>query len=145
MKLHELKNPRGARKRRKIVGRGSGSGLGKTCGKGHKGQKSRSGGGVPLYFEGGQMPLIRRLPKIGFTNIFRKEYAVVNLDTLAGLGLEGEVTAESLASRGVIRPGLPLKVLGRGEIEKPVTVSAARFSKTAAEKIEKAGGKAVVI
>ncbi len=146
MNLHSIKPAKGSRKRRKIVGRGTGSGLGKTCGKGHKGQKARAGGGKTVPgFEGGQMPLIRRLPKVGFTNIFRKEYAVVNLDSVARLGLEGDVTPQTLAERGVIRSGLPLKVLGRGDLDKPLTIHATKFSRTAVEKIEKAGGKAVVI
>ncbi len=146
MKLHTLEPSKGSRKRKKTLGRGSGSGHGKTCGRGHKGQKSRSGGGKPApSFEGGQMPLIRRLPKVGFTNIFRKEYDVVNLDTISRLGLEGEVTPQILAERGVIRPDRPLKILGRGQLDKPFNISAAKFSRTAVEKIEKAGGKAVVI
>jgi len=146
MKLHTLKPAKGSRKAPRIIGRGSGSGHGKTCGKGNKGQKSRAGGGKPApFFEGGQMPLIRRLPKFGFTNLFRKEYAIVNLATLARLGLDGEVTAQLLVDRGAIRPNLPLKVLGQGELDKPLTISAAKFSKSAMEKIEKAGGKAVVI
>jgi len=146
MKLHTLKPSKGSRKGRKIVGRGHGSGLGKTCGRGHKGQKSRSGGGKPARnFEGGQMPLERRLPKVGFTNIFKKEYEVINLDTLAKLDVEGDITAETLAEKGLIRLKRPLKILGRGQLDKPLNISAAKFSKTAMEKIEKAGGKAVVI
>ncbi|MBI5814621.1 MAG: 50S ribosomal protein L15 [Nitrospinae bacterium] len=147
MKLHKLKGAEGSRKKRKRVGRGCGSGHGGTSGKGHKGQKARSGGSVPAWFEGGQMPLSRRLPKFGFTNIFREEFAVVNLDTLSGLDVSGEVTAETLAEKGVIRSGgkARLKILGRGEIAKALTVKAAKFSKSAAEKIEKAGGKAVVV
>jgi len=141
MKLHTLKASEGSRKNRKRVGRGTGSGLGKTAGKGHKGQKARSGGSIARGFEGGQMPLARRLPKFGFTNIFREEYEIVNLDTLSRLGIEGEVTPEILAQRGVIRAKRKLKILGRGEIDKPVSVTASKFSKTAVEKIEKAGGK----
>jgi len=146
MKLHTLESSEGSRKGRKIVGRGHGSGLGKTCGRGHKGQKSRSGGGKPARnFEGGQMPLERRLPKRGFTNVFKKEYEVLNLDTLVKLDLKGDITPETLAERGVIHPKRPLKILGRGQLDTPLNISAAKFSKTAMEKIEKAGGKAVVI
>ncbi len=145
MKLHELKPVKGSKKNKKLLGRGIGSGLGKTSGRGHKGQKSRSGASIPAYFEGGQMPISRRLPKVGFTNIFKKKFAVINLDTLAGHSLEGEISAKILVEKGVIRKNLPLKVLGRGEVEKPFTVNAVKFSKTAKEKIEKAGGKVVVV
>lgn len=141
MKLHTLKTPRRAAKNRKRVGRGAGSGHGKTSGRGHKGQKSRSGGSIARGFEGGQMPLARRLPKFGFTNIFREEYAIVNLDTLSRLGLEGEITPDVLVEKGVIGKNRKLKVLGRGEAPKSVTVTASKFSKTAVEKIENAGGK----
>jgi len=145
MKLHKLEAPRGSRKKGKRLGRGSGSGLGKTSGKGHKGQKSRSGGSIPRGFEGGQMPLARRLPKFGFTNIFREEYEIVNLDTIARLDIEGEVSPEALAERGVIRKNRKLKVLAKGEISRPVIVIASKFSKAAAEKIQKAGGEARVV
>ncbi len=145
MNLHTLKPAKGSKRKRKLLGRGSGSGLGKTCGKGHKGQNCRSGGGVRKGFEGGQMPLARRLPKFGFTNIFREEIEVVNLDTLAKLDIEGEITPEALVERGVIRANRKLKVLGRGDVDKAITVKAARFSKTAVQKLEKAGGKALVI
>jgi len=146
MRLHALKPAKGSRKKRKIVGRGAGSGSGKTSGRGHKGQKSRSGGGKPSpFFEGGQMPLIRRLPKFGFTNPFTKRYAIINLRDLVRMGLEGDVTPQKLVERGAIRPKLPLKVLGYGELDRSLTISASKFSKSALEKIEKAGGKAVVI
>lgn len=145
MKPHTLKPAKGSTKRRKIVGRGSGSGHGKTSCRGHKGQKSRAGHNIPKGFEGGQMPLIRRLPKFGFTNIFREEYEIINLDTLSKLDIKDEVTSESLAERGVIRSKRKLKVLGRGDITKALTIKASRFSKTAAKKIEDAGGKALVI
>ena len=146
MKLHTIESAKGTRKNKKFVGRGPGSGWGKTCGKGQKGQKCRSGNGKPApYFEGGQMPLIRRLPKVGFTNIFRKEYAIVNLKTLSLLELEGEITAEILVEKGTIKAGLPLKILGSGELTKPATIKASKFSKSAVEKIEKSGGQAVVI
>ncbi len=138
MRLHELAPAKGSKSSRKRVGRGPGSGLGKTAGRGEKGQKSRSGYSRRPGFEGGQMPLIRRVPKRGFTNIFRAEYAVVNLAQLAGL--EGEVTPELLAARGLARAGRPLKVLGDGEVAAPLTVRAHKFSKTARAKIEAAGG-----
>ena len=145
MKLHELKPDKGAKKRRKVVGRGPGSGHGKTSCRGHKGQNSRAGGGVRPGFEGGQMPLARRLPKYGFTNIFRKEYDIVNLADLERVAAEGEVTVETLVEKGVVRGKRKLKILGNGDVTKALTVKASKFSKTAAEKIEKAGGKALVI
>jgi large subunit ribosomal protein L15 len=138
MKLHDLTPAKGSKKDRKRVGRGPGSGLGKTAGRGEKGQKSRSGYSRRPGFEGGQMPLVRRVPKRGFTNIFRTEYAVINLAQLAGL--EGEVTPELLASKGMVRSGRPLKVLGDGEVSAALAVKAHKFSKTAREKIEAAGG-----
>jgi large subunit ribosomal protein L15 len=145
MKMHEIKPAKGARRKRKIVGRGAASGLGKTSGKGNKGQNARSGGTRHPRFEGGQMPIIRRLPKRGFTNIFKKEYNTINLDAIARLEITGEVTAQVLAEHGFVRANKPLKVLGRGEITKPMVVKAARFSKSAADKIEKAGGQAVTV
>lgn len=138
MKLHELSPAKGSKKSRKRVGRGPGSGLGKTAGRGHKGQKSRSGYSQRLGFEGGQMPLIRRVPKRGFTNIFRREYAVVNVGDLEGF--EGEVTPEMLVERGLVRSGMPVKVLGDGEIASPLQIKAHRFSKGARQKVEAAGG-----
>ena len=138
MKLHELSPAKGSRKPRKRVGRGPGSGTGKTAGRGEKGQKSRSGYSQRDGFEGGQMPLVRRVPKRGFTNIFKTEYAVVNLSQLAEL--EGDVTPESLASHGLVRSGKPVKVLGDGEIGKALKVTANKFSKSARAKIEAAGG-----
>lgn len=145
--LNQLKAPKGATKNRKRLGRGESSGHGKTSGKGHKGQKARSGGFHKVGFEGGQMPLARRLPKRGFTNIFRKDFAVVNLDTLAKLPDSViEVDVAVLKERGLIKKVLGgLKVLGNGEIKRAFTVKAKKFSKTAQEKIEKAGGKAVAI
>ena len=146
MKLHELKPAKGSRHTRTRVGRGSGSGLGKTSGRGHKGQKSRSGGGVRLGFEGGQMPLYRRLPKRGFTNIFKKEIININLDDLNSFDNGTVVTPELLVEKGIIKNVKDgLKVLGNGELEKSLTVQAHGFSKAAAEKIEMAGGKAEVI
>lgn len=138
MKLHELSPAEGSRKDRKRIGRGPGSGTGKTAGRGHKGQKSRSGYSRRLGFEGGQMPLIRRVPKRGFTNIFRKEYSIVNLRDLNDF--EGEVTPETLAQRGLVRRGDEVKILGEGEVETALQVKAHRFSRTAREKIEAAGG-----
>jgi large subunit ribosomal protein L15 len=138
MRLHDLSSAEGSKKDRKRVGRGPGSGLGKTAGRGEKGQKSRSGYSRRPGFEGGQMPLIRRVPKRGFTNIFRTEYTVVNLAQLAGL--EGEIGPELLASKGLVRAGRRLKVLGDGEVESALTVRAHKFSKSARAKIEAAGG-----
>lgn len=146
MRLDELKPAEGSRFERKRVGRGIGSGTGKTSGKGHKGQNARSGGGVRPGFEGGQMPLYRRLPKRGFTNIFAKEYVAVNVSELERFENGTEVTAELLKESGVIskvKDGV--KILGRGELTKKLTVKVAKFSASAQEKIEKAGGKAEVI
>lgn len=146
MKLDELKPAEGSRFERKRIGRGIGSGTGKTSGKGHKGQNARSGGGVRPGFEGGQMPLYRRLPKRGFTNIFAKEYVAVNVSELERFDNGTEVSAELLKEAGVIskvKDGV--KILGRGEITKKLTVKAAKFSASAQEKIEKAGGKTEVI
>jgi large subunit ribosomal protein L15 len=146
MKLHELKPAEGSRHVRKRVGRGIGSGLGKTSGKGHKGQNARSGGGVRPGFEGGQNPLYRRLPKRGFTNINRKEYAVVSLDALNRFAEGTVVTPELLKETGVIsalRDGV--KVLANGELNVKLTVKAHKFSQAAAEKIAQVGGTAEVI
>lgn len=139
MKLHELSPAKGSKHSRKRVGRGPGSGLGKTAGKGEKGQKSRSGYSRRPGFEGGQMPLLRRVPKRGFTNIWKVEYAVVNVSDLAEL--EGAVTPDSLAEHGLVRRGRPVKVLGNGELSKALTVSAHKFSGSARAKIEAAGGR----
>ncbi len=143
MKLHELTPAKGSRKARRRVGRGPGSGLGKTAGRGHKGQRSRSGFSRRLGFEGGQMPLVRRVPKRGFTNIFRTEYAVVNVGRLSQL--DGEVTPERLVEIGWTKKGEKVKILGQGDIEASLTVKAHKFSQTAREKIEKAGGSCEVI
>ena len=146
MRLEELKPTEGSTHRKKIVGRGIGSGVGKTSGRGHKGQKARSGGGVRPGFEGGQMPLYRRLPKRGFTNIFAKKYVTVNVEVLDKFNDGDEVTAESLLEKGIISKTLDgVKFLGRGEVTKKVTVKVAKISESAKEKIEKAGGKAEVI
>ena len=146
MKLSELKPPRGSRKKRKIVGRGPGSGHGKTSCRGHKGQRARSGGKTPLWFEGGQMPLQRRLPKRGFTNIFKKEYAIVNLDHLNSFEEGVTITPELLVEKKVvtkIKDGI--KILANGDIKKPITVKASKCSRSAKEKIEAAGGKVLTI
>ncbi|KAA3632328.1 MAG: 50S ribosomal protein L15 [Calditrichaeota bacterium] len=145
MELHTLQPAEGSTQKRKRVGRGSGSGKGKTSGRGHKGQKSRSGYSRKIGFEGGQMPLQRRVPKRGFTNIFKKEFQVVNLSDLLKCEA-GDVTRETLLEKGLIRKNdQPVKVLGDGQIDKAFTVKANAFSKSAKEKIEKAGGKAEVI
>ncbi|EAF0329313.1 50S ribosomal protein L15 [Listeria monocytogenes] len=146
MKLHELKPSEGSRKERNRVGRGTGSGNGKTSGRGHKGQKARSGGGVRLGFEGGQLPLFRRIPKRGFTNINRKEFAIVNLDVLNRFEDGTEVTPELLVETGIIRNEKSgIKILSIGNIEKKLTVKANKFSAAAKEAIEAAGGKTEVI
>jgi len=147
MALNNLRPPKGAKHPRKRVGRGPGSGHGKTASRGHKGAKSRSGFRFKRGFEGGQMPLHRRVPKRGFTNIFRVEYAVVNLDTLGEVFDAGsEVTPEVLRERGLVREtGIPVKVLGRGDLSKKLTVRAHKFSGSAAQKIAAAGGSAEVI
>jgi len=145
MKLSELEAAPGSRKNRKRVGRGIGSGSGKTSGRGQKGQKSRSGGNPHPWFEGGQMPLYRRLPKRGFTNIFRKEYEVINLVQLIKLKNESPITPEVLKSKGMIHKIDLVKILGNGELTEAVTVHAHKFSKSAKDKIEKSGGKAITI
>jgi large subunit ribosomal protein L15 len=146
MKLHELKTAEGSRKDRKRLGRGIGSGQGKTAGKGHKGQNARSGGGVRLGFEGGQTPLYRRLPKRGFTNFSRKEYAVVNLDALNRFAEGTEVTPELLIESGVVsNEKAGIKILAKGNVEKKLTVKAHKFSSAAKEAIEAAGGTTEVI
>src|SRR4029453_16714688 len=145
MNLSNIRAPKKASSNKKRAGRGMGSGLGKTSGRGHKGQRSRSGSRMMRGFEGGQMPLHRRLPKRGFNNIFRTEYAVVNLDRIAELG-EKEVTPDVLKKAGIIRkPDALIKVLGTGELKTAVTVHGHKFSKSAEEKITKAGGKAQLI
>lgn len=143
MKIEELKPSPGSRKRPKRVGRGVGSGHGKTSCRGHKGQKSRSGGGKSRGFEGGQMPLQRRLPKRGFNSPFRLEFTVLNLRDIDRLGLD-EVSPEALLERRVIRC-LPLKILGEGDLKRAVSVKAHAFSRAAVKKIEGSGGKAEVI
>ena len=146
MKLHELKAAPGSGRAPKRKGRGPSSGQGKTAGRGSNGQNSRSGGGTRLGFEGGQMPLYRRIPKRGFTNIWREEPAIVNVGDLNGFEDGAEVTADALIEKGLIRKACSgLKVLGDGKLEKRLTVKANKFSKSAAEAIEQAGGKAEVL
>jgi large subunit ribosomal protein L15 len=146
MKLHELKPNPGSSKNRKRLGRGTATGQGKTAGRGMNGQKSRSGGGVRPGFEGGQMPLYRRLPKRGFTNIFGTQFAEINVEVLNQFEDGAEITPELLKSEGIVKKQLDgVKVLGNGELAKKLTVKAHKFSKSAVEKIEAAGGKAEVI
>ena len=146
MKLYDLHPAEGSRTAPKRVGRGAGSGLGKTSGRGHKGQKARSGGGVRPGFEGGQMPLIRRIPKRGFYNPFSTHYAIVNVADLASFEAGSVVDFAALKAAGLVKKELDgLKVLGEGELNVALTVKAAKFTQTAREKIEAAGGKAEVI
>jgi large subunit ribosomal protein L15 len=144
MNLSTLRPPKGATANRKRVGRGMGSGMGKTSTRGHKGQRSRSGSRMMRGFEGGQMPLHRRLPKRGFTNIFRKEFAVVNLDRLVELG-EKTITPQVLHKARLAGKNDRIKILGDGELKGAITVHAHKFSKSAQEKITKAGGKVEVL
>ena len=141
--LSDLQPAKGATHSKKRIGRGNGSGWGTTAARGNKGQKARSGGGIPAGFEGGQMPLQRRLPKFGFTNIFRKDYNVVNLSQLAKLS--GEVTPEVLREKKMVRRPGPVKILGSGTLSSGLTVKAQKFSASAKEAIEKAGGTVEVI
>jgi large subunit ribosomal protein L15 len=146
MKLHELSSATGARQTRKRVGRGTSSGMGKTSTRGHKGQNARSGGGVRPGFEGGQNPLYRRLPKRGFTNRFRTEYAIVNLEDLNNFAAGTEITPEVLMESGIVKaPKDGIKILGNGEITVKLTVKANKFSQSAIEKIQAAGGQTEVI
>ncbi len=148
MNLHELGPAKGSRKRRKRIGRGPGSGHGKTSGKGHKGLLARSGGRSRQAggFEGGQMSLIRRVPKHGFTNIFRKEYSIVNLKSLGEMIVSGTITPQALVDAGLVkRKSLPIKILGNGELTKAIVVQAHKFSKSAEAKIQAAGGRVEVI
>lgn len=146
MELHDLVCPEGSRKASKRIGRGHGSGQGKTAGKGHKGQKARSGGGVRPGFEGGQMPLQRRIPKRGFKNIFAKKVISINVEELEKFGEGSVVDANELINMGLIKRDFDkIKILGNGNLTKNLTVKAQMFSKSAIEKIESAGGKAEVI
>jgi large subunit ribosomal protein L15 len=144
MNLSNIHAPKKATENRKRVGRGMGSGMGKTSTRGHKGQRSRSGSRMIRGFEGGQMPLHRRMPKRGFTNIFRKEFNIVSLERLAALG-ESTITPDILRRAGVIKTKHPVKILGDGELKSAITVQAHKFSKSAQEKITKAGGKVEVL
>jgi large subunit ribosomal protein L15 len=144
--LDKLKRPHGSRKRRKIVGRGRGSGHGKTSGRGHKGQNARASGGVRPGYEGGQMPLIRRIPKRGFTFTPKAKYEIVSLERLSQIPSGTEVTPELLRGKKIVRKGdMPIKVLGDGELKHALKISAHAFSKSAIEKIKKAGGSALPI
>lgn len=146
MKLHDLKPAPGAKKRRKRIGRGPGSGHGKTATKGHKGLLARSGGGKRPGFEGGQMPLIRRLPKFGFANPFRTEYAVVNVRSFENWSGGDTVTPQAMVDAGLVkRKTLPIKILGTGALKKSLVIQAHKFSKSAEEKIRAAGGRVEVI
>jgi len=146
MKIHELTPALDSNKAVKRVGRGHGSGNGKTAGKGHKGQNARSGGGVRIGFEGGQMPLARRIPKRGFNNIFAEKYAIVNVSDLNKFTEDTVVDTELLIASGLVKKAeYGVKVLGNGELNVKLTVKAAKFSQSAIEKIEKAGGKAEVM
>lgn len=149
MQLGKIKCPPGSRKKPKRLGQGVGSGTGKTSGKGHKGQRSRSGAkrGRRIDFEGGQNPMHRRLPKIGFSNrIFRKTYQIVNLASIDARGLEGEVGPEELVSAGLVKKkSVPIKILGNGDLHRKISIKAHKFSRAAREKIDQAGGKVEVI
>jgi len=140
MKLHELRPAEGSRKKRRRVGRGEGSGSGKTAGRGTKGQNSRSGGGVSLGFEGGQMPLQRRIPKRGFTNIFEKKYEIINVKDLRNFASGETVDRDKLREAGLVKKSVGLKLLGVGEISHPLTIKIDKVSRAAREKIESAGG-----
>lgn len=146
MKLHQIKSPSGANKRTKRVGRGIGSGHGKTSTRGHKGQKSRSGGGVRLGFEGGQMPLQRRIPKRGFTNIFKTRYAIINVKDLNVFDDGTEITPELLVQSGVVKNTYDgVKILGDGVLERRLTLKVHKVSRQAAEKVAALGGRVEVI
>lgn len=146
MNLHDLSPARGAKKKRKRIGRGPGSGHGKTATKGHKGIKARSGGGKRPGFEGGQMPLVRRLPKFGFTNPFRTEYNVLNLKSFETWTGPATVTPQALVDAGLVkRKRLQIKILGNGELTKPLVIQAHKFSESAKAKIQAAGGRVEVI
>lgn len=146
MDLGSLKYAPGSIRKKKRIGRGQGSGSGKTAGKGHKGQRSRSGSKIRPWFEGGQMPLQRRVPKRGFTNIFKKEFQIINVSDLGRLSVLKDVTPETLYREGLVsKKNVAIKILGDGQVEKAIEISAHAFSATAKEKIEKAGGKATLI
>jgi large subunit ribosomal protein L15 len=140
MQLHELRPAEGSRKKRRRVGRGEGSGRGKTAGRGTKGQNARSGGGVSVGFEGGQMPLQRRIPKRGFTNIFEKKYEIINVKDLRNFASGETIDREKLREAGLVKKSVGLKLLGVGEISHPLTIRVDKVSRTAREKIESVGG-----
>jgi len=141
LKLNNIAAPKGATRSRRRRGRGHGSGLGKTCGRGHKGQKARSGGTLPAWFEGGQMPLNRRLPKRGFTNIFKKVFQIVNLEDLDRFEPDTKVDAETMAQAGLIKyPARPVKLLGRGSVAKSLQIEVTKASQAAVKAVEAAGG-----
>jgi large subunit ribosomal protein L15 len=140
MQLHELRPAEGSRKKRRRVGRGEGSGRGKTAGRGSKGQNARSGGGVSVGFEGGQMPLQRRIPKRGFTNIFEKKYEIINVKDLRNFASGETIDREKLREAGLVKNSVGLKLLGVGEISHPLTIRVDKVSRTAREKIESVGG-----
>ena len=141
MKLHELMTPKGSRKKRKRIGRGAGSGSGKTAGRGTKGQNSRSGGGVSLGFEGGQMPLQRRIPKRGFTNIFKKHYEIINIKDLKHFDSGEIIDRNTFLKVGLLKKAKAVKLLGEGDISYPLKIKVDKVSQAAKEKIESAGGK----
>ncbi|MBN1850494.1 MAG: 50S ribosomal protein L15 [Deltaproteobacteria bacterium] len=146
MRINDLSPAKGSRRRKKRVGRGPGSGHGKTSCRGHKGQNARSGGGTPPGFEGGQMPLQRRLPKRGFTNIFKKEYALINIKDLQRFESNADINAQSLKNAGVIKNSKKMvKLLGMGEIKQPLKIKIHRASKIAIQKVQAAGGKVELI
>jgi len=140
MKLHELMSPNGSRKKRKRIGRGEGSGRGKTAGRGTKGQNSRSGGGVSVGFEGGQMPLQRRIPKRGFTNIFKKRYEIINIRDLKDFASGETIDRDTLRKAGLLKKPVAVKLLGVGEISYPLTIKLDKVSQAAKQKIESVGG-----
>lgn len=146
MNLHDLSPAQGAKKRRKRIGRGPGSGHGKTATKGHKGLLARSGGGKRPGFEGGQMPLVRRTPKYGFKNPFRTEFTIINVRTFETWSGPETITPQALVDAGLVkRTSLPIKILGNGELKRALVIQAHKFSKTAADKIQAAGGRVEVI
>lgn len=145
MRLHELTSPKGSRKKRKRVGRAKGSGSGETAGRGTKGQNSRSGRGLPLGFEGGQMPLQRRVPKRGFTNIFKKHFEIVNIGDLKRFKSGETVDRDTLLKAGLLKKAKAIKLLGQGEISYPLNIKVDKVSQAAREKIESAGGKVEVV
>jgi large subunit ribosomal protein L15 len=141
MKLHELRLPNGSRKKRKRIGRGKGTGSGETAGKGTKGQNARSGGGVHLGFEGGQMPLQRRIPKRGFTNIFKKQYEIINIKDLQQFKPGEVINRDTLIAKGLVKKSWEIKLLGKGELSTPLKITVNKASQAAKKKIESVGGE----